>query len=131
MFDTDEVIALLEGWQKVLDVVIREAKDNTAFAERLGAAMEAGLTPAALRQRTRTSLPDPYVAAMQGNEAFNTWLAQYDAPTLRSIIRSFSLDPAKVTSGWREHEKLAAFISDRVLARRQEGDVFLSKEQAG
>ncbi|MBA2677170.1 MAG: hypothetical protein H0U76_02050 [Ktedonobacteraceae bacterium] len=124
MHDADDLTSLLAAWQRTIAFVKAEAERDPAFAERLAQALVDVPRPPV--PRPRTALPDPFhEIGERGAEGFAHWLRAQEMTMLRSIIRSYALDPAKKTTGWRDLDQLATFIAERVTQRLQQGQVFL------
>lgn len=127
MFDTTDLITFLGTWQKLLEVVQQEVECNPEFAERLQAALGETLL-ADTRERLRHTSIDPFEILREHGEAgLGSWLVSQEPLILRTIIKTYTLDPGKKTSGWRERERLAEFILERMRQRIQQGRVFLQE----
>lgn len=127
MRDPDDLTRLLAAWQRTLAFVRAEARRDPAFAERLMQAL--GDVPLPPPETTpRSVLPNLFDEwGTRGPDGLRTWLADQSLELLRTLIRSYKLDPAKKTSGWRDGTQLAEFIVERVAQRIQQGQVFLDQ----
>ncbi len=99
MHEVDDLTRLLEAWQRMVVFVKAEAQRDPAFAQRLTEALaDVPLPPSIVGQRQ--SVPDLFAELGQrGEDEFCTWLQTQPIEILRSMIRSYGLDPAKKTVG--------------------------------
>jgi hypothetical protein len=127
MHDSEALTRLLDAWQRTLAFVRAEARRDPAFAERLAQALaDVPLPPPDTTERPVR--PDLFAEwGARGADGFRAWLAKQPPDQLRTLIRSYKLDPAKKTSGWRDAIQLAEFIVERVAQRMQQGQVFLQQ----
>ncbi len=69
--------------------------------------------------------PDPFsVYRAQGEERLRASLTELDLATLRAIVRSHRLDPARISARWTTRERVIALIVDQVRARANHGRAF-------
>lgn len=76
-------------------------------------------------QPTSEAAPDPFAIYRAGGEpGLRAALEGADLPTLRAIIRSRLLDPARISARWTARDRLVALIVDQVKARANHGRAF-------
>jgi len=74
---------------------------------------------------TATAAPDPFsVYRAQGEQRLRATLEALDLPTLRVIVRSHRLDPARISARWTTRERVIGLIVDQVKARANHGRAF-------
>ncbi|PXF60168.1 MAG: hypothetical protein C4B58_01365 [Deltaproteobacteria bacterium] len=59
---------------------------------------------------------------------FRLWLRDQPIPVLRAIIRTEDFDATRRTAKWKEAEKLAEFIADRLRDRKARGSAFIGRK---
>lgn len=70
-------------------------------------------------------LPDPYAVLRAGGaERLRTVLDTLDVAALRKIVRSYRLDPSRVSVRWNNRARLMALIVEQVSARADHGKAF-------
>lgn len=132
-----------------LRALAARAERDTTFAAHIAAALaESGLLtrpnaaagessvrpPKSARARA-ASMPapaadepapvDPFtVYRAQGADHLRATLEALDLPSLRTIIRTHRLDPARITARWTNRDRLIALIVDQVKARANHGRAF-------
>ncbi len=129
MRDKGSLTRLLRG---LVNLLAEEAERNPDFAERLDQLLEP--IPGKRRAKGRGSgkaratpeVPDIYrERELRGEEEFQFWLRDLPVPVLRAIIRKHDLDSARRTARWKDAEKLAAYIAERLQGRLDRGAGFL------
>jgi hypothetical protein len=81
-----------------------------------------------VRSKTKSEpdVPDIYAERdIRSEDEFRLWLRDQSVPVLRAIIRKHDLDSARRTARWRDAEKLAAYIADRLQGRLERGSSFM------
>lgn len=69
--------------------------------------------------------PDPFsVFRAKGEHGLRANLETLDLTTLRAIVRSHRLDPARISARWTARERVIALIVDQVKARANHGRAF-------
>lgn len=69
--------------------------------------------------------PDPFsVYRTQGEERLRATLETLELATLRAIVRTHRLDPARISARWTTRERVISLIVDQVRARANHGRAF-------
>lgn len=69
--------------------------------------------------------PDPFVLLReQGEAGLRSTLEALDLQTLRALVRTSRLDPARISARWNARERVIALIVSQVLARANHGKAF-------
>jgi hypothetical protein len=127
--------ALIKMLRSLLDLLAQEAARNPAFAESLDKVLQdlpakRGRGSGAAR-RSPVVLPDVHGEwAKRGEDEFRLWLRDQPLDVLRLIIRVQDFDPTRRTSKWKEGQKLADFIVERLRARLAKGSSFLARGES-
>lgn len=70
-------------------------------------------------------LPDPFqVLRQHGEDGLRAQLAQLDLASLRQIVRTHRLDPARISARWTATDRVIALIVEQVRARANHGRAF-------
>lgn len=122
------LIALLRG---LVDLLTEESNRNPEFARKLDILLselpERKKAPKPKTPPTKYPL-DVYAEwKARGETEFCLWLRDQPIPALRAVIRKEDLDPTRRTSKWKEAEKLAKYITDRLGDRMQRGEGFIGR----
>lgn len=124
-------IALTRALRGLVDLVEAEASQNAQFAAKLDDLLESMVgkkdSPSKkLKVDASSGLPDVHAElALRGDAEFRLWLQDLPLPILRQIIRKHDLDSGGRTAKWKEAEKLAAYVADRLKARAERGSSFM------
>ncbi len=126
----------------------RQAESDSAFATHLRTALTKSglldaqadtsrpLAPAKSRARTaprtdaRTpasaeTAPDPFgIYRGQGEDTLRATLDALDLATLRAIVRTHRLDPARISARWSARDRVITLIIEQVRARYNHGRAF-------
>ena len=116
--------------------VVKEAKSNPHFAERLSLALGEP-SPAtqekpgdsasrkSVRNRRSPAAIDPfeeYRAA--GEDLLRQRLEALDLEQMRDIIAQFGMDRSKLAMKWKDRERVLDFVVSTVAHRARKGDAF-------
>lgn len=131
-----------------LRALAQRAESDPAFSAQLQAALEeSGLDGQAAPQRevagrgsrarqgsravatttpaTDEPLPDPFsVYRAQGEEKLRALLDTLELTSLRAIVRTHRLDPARISARWSARDRVIKLIVDQVKARANHGRAF-------
>jgi hypothetical protein len=125
-----------------LRALAQRAERDAAFAEGVAAALaESGLLPAtrvrrAASHRARASeaaagsvvpqaTPDPFATLRgAGETGLRTALGAVEVAALHQIVRTYRLDPARISARWTARERLIELIVTQVRARAGHGQAF-------
>ncbi|HEX8981301.1 MAG TPA: hypothetical protein VF792_00905 [Ktedonobacterales bacterium] len=125
----------------------QQAESDSAFATHLRTALtksgllEAGADTsrplASAKPRARTArteartpasaetTPDPFgIYRGQGEDALRATLDALDLATLRAIVRTHRLDPARISARWSARDRVINLIIEQVRARYNHGRAF-------
>lgn len=126
----------------------QQAESDSAFARHLRTALtKSGLLDAgadtsrplaSAKPRARTSSrteartpasaetpPDPFgIYRGQGEDALRATLDALDLATLRAIVRTHRLDPARISARWSARDRVINLIIEQVRARYNHGRAF-------
>lgn len=128
-----ELIGLLYG---LVDLLAEESARNHEFAHKL----ESLLSELPERKTSpKKAAPKPSAEPEQvpnihaeqnarGETNFLLWLKDQPVSVLRSIIRAEDFDPTRRTAKWKETEKLATFIADKLRNRQSRGSAFMGRK---
>lgn len=98
---------------------LREAAKHGSRA-RQGSGAGATATSA-----TDEPLPDPFsVYRAQGEEKLRALLDTLELASLRAIVRTHRLDPARISARWSARDRVIKLIVDQVKARANHGRAF-------
>ena len=129
MRNKSSLARLLRG---LVNLLAEESGNNPEFAKKLDQLLE----PLAVK-RTSTSagsrkasplppLPDIYGERERlGEKEFEFWLRDQPISILHALIRKHDFDGARRTEKWKDKEKLAGFIAERLQNRLDRGSAFL------
>ncbi|HEV2235727.1 MAG TPA: hypothetical protein VGR57_03615 [Ktedonobacterales bacterium] len=123
-----------------LRALAERAERDAAFAEGVAEALTAsGLLPAP-RTRRASSGPDapagkpaaipttdldPFATLRGAGEAgLRAALGAIELPALHQIVRTYRLDPARISARWSARERLIELIVTQVRARASHGQAF-------
>ena len=74
---------------------------------------------------TDEPLPDPFsVYRAQGEEKLQALLDTLELVSLRAIVRTHRLDPARISARWSARDRVIKLIVDQVKARANHGRAF-------
>ncbi|MDE3231316.1 MAG: hypothetical protein KGO05_15670, partial [Chloroflexota bacterium] len=130
--------ATVSAWLRAL---AQRAEADPAFAAQLATALaESGLAGQPLRaskgRRASTASaaapapetpapPDPFsVYRAQGEAGLRATLETLDLATLRIIVRTHRLDPARISARWTARDRVIRLIVEQVRARANHGRAF-------
>ncbi|WIG62087.1 MAG: hypothetical protein OJF49_004836 [Ktedonobacterales bacterium] len=69
--------------------------------------------------------PDPFaVLRARGEEGLRTALQPLELPVLRSIVRTYRLDPARISARWTARDRVISLIVTQALAQINQGKAF-------
>lgn len=122
----------------------RQAESDSTFAAHLRSALaKSGLIdaqsdtshqPTTSKPRARAGArlpadtehtPDPFgIYRGQGEDALRATLDALDLATLRAIVRTHRLDPARISARWSARERVITLIIEQVRARYNHGRAF-------
>lgn len=124
------LIGLLRG---LVDLLAEESARNPEFATRVDALLsELPERKTVTRKPAKTpsleKLPDIHAEWNAREEIdFRLWLQDQPIPVLRVLIRVEDLDSTRRTAKWKDAEKLAGFITDRLRDRQLRGSAFIGR----
>lgn len=91
------------------------AKPRTRGGTRAGASLSIDAEPT----------PDPFgIYRSQGEDALRATLDALDLATLRAIVRTHRLDPARISARWSARDRVITLIIEQVRARYNHGRAF-------
>ncbi|MGZ3600221.1 MAG: hypothetical protein ACXWQ5_11030 [Ktedonobacterales bacterium] len=101
---------------------------NLEAASRAGAGRRAAKAEAAFHDAAvpdAAASPDPYALLRAHGEAgLRTALEALDLSSLRAIVRSHRLDPARISARWTTRDRVIGLIITQVQARANLGKAF-------
>lgn len=72
-----------------------------------------------------SELPDPFhILRQRGEDVLRAALAELDIASLRQIVRTHRLDPARISARWTSTDRVIALIVEQVRARANHGRAF-------
>ena len=75
--------------------------------------------------QAQQEIPNPFtILRERGEDALRAALASLELATLRQIVRTHRLDPARISARWTTHERVVTLIVDQVRARANLGRAF-------
>jgi len=126
-----ELIKILRGLVKL---IADESAQNQEFADKLGNLLS-GLPEKKTRPKktkpklSQEKLPDIHAELnARGDTEFRLWLRDQAVPVLRTLIRAEDFDATRRTTKWKEPEKLADYIADKLRERQARGSAFLGRK---
>lgn len=126
-----DLIGLLRGLVKLL---AEESARNEEFARRLEILLaelpeKKNKPKKTAKKPSPEQLPDIHAERnARGDTDFRLWLRDQPVPVLRSLIRAEDFDATRRTAKWKEAEKLAEFIADRLRDRQTRGSAFIGRK---
>lgn len=124
---------LIKLLRDLVNLLSDEAASNPNFAARLDDVLR-GLLPSKAEKLAKHRSPSPKELPdihrewnQRGETEFFFWLRDQPIALLRGIVRAHDFDPNHRTSKWKESEKLAKFITDRLCARMARGSSFMDR----
>ena len=126
-----ELIGLLRG---LVDLLAQESSRNPEFAHNLEILLSE--LPERKNRPKKTpkkllpeQLPDIHAEwNTRGDTDFRFWLREQPVAVLRALIRLEDFDATHRTVKWKESEKLAEFIADRLRDRQSTGSAFIGRK---
>lgn len=145
--DRDAASQAIEAAQRVTSATVsawlralaQRAEADPTFAAQLAAALAesglAGQPPRAGKGRRASTTsaatpeapapPDPFtVYRAQGEAGLRATLETLDLATLRVIVRTHRLDPARISARWTARDRVIRLIVEQVRARANHGRAF-------
>ena len=126
-----ELIGLLRG---LVELLARESERNSEFAHKLEFLLSE-LPERKIRPKKTTKKPSPEQLPnihtewnTRGDTEFRFWLKEQPVAVLRALIRLEDFDATHRTIKWKEPEKLAEFIADRLRDRQARGSAFIGRK---
>jgi hypothetical protein len=126
-----ELIEMLRGLVKL---IADESTQNQKFADKLEILLselpEKKNKPKKTKSKlSREKLPDIHAELnARGETEFRLWLRDQPVPVLRALISAEDFDATRRTTKWKEPEKLADYIADRLQERQARGSAFLGRK---
>lgn len=126
-----ELIGLLRS---LVDLLAEESARNQEFACKLETLLSKLPERKTSQKKAATKpspeqLPDIHAELnARGETDFRLWLRDQPVPVLRSVIRAEDFDATRRTAKWKEAEKLAEFIADRLRDRKSRGSAFIGRK---
>lgn len=107
--------------------IIKEAKENPGFAERLERALD--VTPKPPKQpgqshRRTPAILEPFEEFGKGEGVLRERLAGLNIEQLRDIVAQYGMDRSKLAMKWKDTARLIEWIVTTVVARSKKGDAF-------
>lgn len=120
---------LIRILRDLANLIADEASRNSEFACRLEAVLQAVPGRQTKKKNAKVipdeELPDLFAEARtKSREDYEHWLAEFEIPVLKALVRKHDLDSSKRTRKWRESEKFAKLIADQIRSRVQRGSAF-------
>ena len=125
------LIAMLRG---LVDLLAEESARNHEFASKLddlfsGLPEKKSKEKRAVTSHSLEALPDIHKEwNIRGETDFRLWLCDQPVTVLRAIVRTEDFDATRRTAKWKESEKLADFITDRLRDRQSRGSAFIGQQ---
>jgi len=112
--------------RQLFDAILAEAEANSAFAERLSAALTdpGRARPAARSGRRKAGVIDPFALYSQGELRLREALVALDVEQLKDIVAEHGMDLSKLAMKWKTPDRLVDMIMTTVRNRSQKGDAF-------
>ena len=126
-----ELINMLRG---LVNLIADESAQNKEFADKLEILLselpQKKNKPKKTKQKlSREKLPDIHAELnTRGDTEFRLWLRDQPVPVLRALIRAEDFDATRRTTKWKEPEKLADYIADKLRERQARGSAFLGRK---
>lgn len=133
-------MALKKALKEAVKVILDEADNNPAFAEKLEAALGIGgpQRPATKNRReARAPQPgqrghrrtpavfDPVALAREGEAVLRSRLAELDLEQLKDIVADYGMDSGKLVMKWKSADRIIDKIVEISNARARKGEAFL------
>jgi hypothetical protein len=110
--------AILQGEQRLQFEVLSARYEE--LSHKLGSTKRA----AATAQKTEP-LPDIYTEyKSRERDEFMRWIAMFEIPILKQIVKKEQFDPAKRAARWRKAEKFGELIYEQLEVRAHRGEGF-------
>jgi len=126
-----ELIGLLQG---LVELLAQESERNPEFAHKLEILLS-DLPERKIRSKKTTTKPSseqlPDIHAewnARGDTDFRFWLREQPVSILRALIRAEDFDATRRTAKWKDAEKLAEFMADRLRDRQSRGSAFIGRK---
>ena len=116
------LIVLLRG---LVDLLADESAHNPEFSSKLDTVLSGLPERTTLAKNATKTLPPEHLPNIYAD--FRLWLRNQPIPVLRSVIRTEDLDAPRRPTKWKEAEKLADFITEKVQARQARGSAFIGR----
>jgi hypothetical protein len=118
---------LLRG---IVNLLSEESDRNPEFGAKLDELLASipGKTQRSGRSEAKpeAEIPDIYQERkLRGEHEFRFWLRDQPVPVLHAIIRKHDLDSTRRTAVWKDAEKLASYIAERLQGRLERGSSFM------
>ena len=107
--------------------IVKEAKTNPAFAERIAQALEVETSTPGTPGRSNRRAPavlDPFEEYKRGESVLRDRLAGLDVELLRDVIAQYGMDRSTLARKWKDKGRLIDLIVTTVTSRSEKGDAF-------
>ena len=121
-----ELIKILRG---LIKLITDESAQNQEFADKIGNLLSKLPEKKTMPKLSQEKLPDIHAELnARGDTEFRLWLRDQPEPVLRALIRAEDFDATRRTTKWKESEKLAEYIADKLRERQARGSAFLGRK---
>lgn len=120
----------LDTLRALFEEILREARANTHFADKLTSALGQAEKPQSrpLSRRRGGRRPagvlDPFALCQRGEEELRRQLQALEIEQLKDIVAEHGMDSSKLAMKWRAPGRLIDLIVDTAKARLGKGDAF-------
>ena len=131
MRNEKSVILLIK---RFIDLVSEECKANPDFALKVEQLLSNNSKPKTEKTKKKENrpnepLPDLYIEwNMRGEDGFRIWARNQPTQILLSLIREHGFDPQYKTSKWKDSQKIADFLLEKLKSRLSRGGAFLKDQ---
>lgn len=128
----------IDRLRAVFDIVVDEARSNSAFRSRLEDAMEKFAVDARVKGKVKkperarkggrraAGVIDPFGIYRESPEKLRESLGVLSVDQLKDIVSEHGMDTSKLALKWRDSERLITLIIETVGNRLAKGDAFRS-----
>ena len=123
-------MSAIDALRSLFDEILREARTNARFADRLATALESRTPlgsggPSRRRGGRRPAgALDPFALYQLGEEELRRRLQGLDIEQMKDIVAEHGMDSSKLAMKWKMPTRLIELIVNTVRARVEKGDAF-------
>jgi hypothetical protein len=127
--------SVIQVLKKFIDLVSEECRRNPDFAIQVEQLMSNNTKKETKIKKKKeikpiVTLPDLYEEwNVRGEDEFRIWARNQPSQILLSLIREQGFDPQYKVAKWKDNQKIADFLLEKLKSRLSRGGAFLKDQQ--